>query len=265
MKKNDSSTMIIIGVIVVVLTLVLYFLVFKSSGDTSVVQWAMVNSHSQKHKEGRAITIDDKQLSSSEFSVSFWMYISDWSWNYGKYKHVLHIGNNSNIDESNIFCKLHPTINKLVVSTTVFSDSLRSGGVHLGTDDILGKTRNENISINVPTQKWVNVVVSVQDRYLDLYLNGELVVSKMLSGVLKNIPMKKVYLTKYGGFKGRIGRVKLSNRMIDGSSVFSTYRQELSGILMPMELNLMKKEDDSEKLDADEEELNNSDPVDDRI
>ena len=60
----------------------------------------------------------------------------------------------------------------------------------------------------------------------------------MLSGVIKNIPMKKVFLTKYGGFKGRIGRVKISNRMVDGSSIFATYRQELSGILMPMELNL---------------------------
>lgn len=258
MKKNNSTTMIIIGILVVILTLVLYFFVFRNSGDTAIVQWAMVNSHSQKHKEGRAKDISDKNLSSSEFSVSFWMYIADWSHNYGKYKHVLHLGNNSKIDDGNIVCKLHPTINKLVVSASVFSDSLRSSGVYL-RDDMSESQRNENVSVNVPTQKWVNVVISVQDRYLDLYLNGELVISKMLSGVIKNIPMKKVFLTKYGGFKGRIGRVKISNRMVDGSSIFSTYRQELSGIVMPLELNLLKKEDDAEKVDADEEdeELNN--------
>ena len=52
--------MIIIGVLVVILTLVLYFFVFRKSADTAIVQWAMVNSHSQRHKEGRAKDISDK-------------------------------------------------------------------------------------------------------------------------------------------------------------------------------------------------------------
>jgi hypothetical protein len=240
----QSTTMITIGIVVAVLTVALYFLIFKPSGDTSIVQWPMVNAHSQRHKEGRAIKIEDKQLTSSEFSMSFWMYIADWSWNYGKYKHVFHIGSNSDINEGNIMCRLHPTVNKLIVSANVYPDSLRSSGVYM-TSQINETQKNESINVNIPTQKWVNVVISAQDRYLDLYINGELVVSKMLSGVLKNIPMKKAYLVKYGGFKGRIGRVKISNRMVHAESIYSNYRQELSGILMPMELNLLKKDDDS--------------------
>ena len=236
--------MITIGIVVAVLTVVLYFLIFKQKGDTSIVQWAMVNAHSQRHREGRAIKVEDKDLTSSEFSVSFWMYIGDWSWNYGKYKHVFHIGSNSDINEGNIMCRLHPTINKLIVSANVYPDSLRSSGVYLSSQ-INEAQKNESINVNIPTQKWINVVISVQDRYLDLYLNGELVVSKMLSGVIKNLPMKKVYLTKYGGFKGRIGRVKISNRMVNAESIFSNYRQELSGILIPIELDLLRKEDDT--------------------
>ena len=240
----QSTTMITIGIVVAVLTVALYFLIFKPSGDTSIVQWPMVNAHSQRHKEGRAIKIEDKQLTSSEFSMSFWMYIADWSWNYGKYKHVFHIGSNSDINEGNIMCRLHPTVNKLIVSANVYPDSLRSSGVYM-TSQINETQKNESINVNIPTQKWVNVVISAQDRYLDLYINGELVVSKMLSGVIKNIQMKKAYLVKYGGFKGRIGRVKISNRMVHAESIYSNYRQELSGILMPMELNLLKKDDDS--------------------
>ena len=60
--------MIIIGILVVILTLVLYFFCIQKFIDTAIVQWAMVNSHSQKHKEGRAKDISDKNLSSSEFS-----------------------------------------------------------------------------------------------------------------------------------------------------------------------------------------------------
>ena len=253
---GQSSTMITIGIVVAVLTVALYFLIFKPSGDTSIVQWPMVNAHSQRHKEGRAIKIDDKKLTSSEFSMSFWMYISDWSWNYGKYKHVFHIGSNSDINEGNVTCRLHPTVNKLIVSANVYPDSLRSSGVYLASQ-IDEAQKNENITVNIPTQKWINVVVSAQDRYLDLYINGELIVSKMLSGVIKNIPMKKAYLTIYGGFKGRIGRVKISNRMVNAESIYSNYRQELSGILMPMELNLLDREDDSTEPPAD----NPSDPI----
>lgn len=246
----QGSTMVTIGIVVAVLAVVLYFLIFKPAGDTSILQWPMVNAHSQRHREGRAIKVDDKNLTSSEFSVSFWMYISDWSWNYGKYKHVLHFGSNSDINEGNIMCRLHPTVNKLIVSANVFPDSLRSSGVYLSTNE---SQKQESISVNVPTQKWTNVVISVQDRYLDLYLNGELIVSKMLSGVLKNIPMKKLYLCKYSGFKGRIGRLKVSNRMVNAESIYSNYRQELSGILMPLELNLLKKEDESLSQLEDEE------------
>lgn len=251
MSKN--SNMITIGIVVCVLTVVLYFLIFKPAGDTSIVQWPMVNAHSLKHKEGRAIKLEDKSLTSTEFSISLWMYIADWSWNYGKYKHVFHFGSNSDINEGNIMCRLHPTINKLIVSANVYPDQLRSSGVYMG-QQVNELQKHESVSLNIPTQKWINVVVSVQDRYLDLYLNGELVVSKMLSGVLKNIQMRKAYLCKYGGFKGRIGRIKISNRMVDASSIFKNYRQELSGILMPMELSLMKKEDDSLQQNEEEDE-----------
>ena len=255
---KQSSTIITIGIVVAVLTVALYFLVFKASGDTSIIQWPMVNAHSQRHKEGRAIKIDDKGLTSSEFSLSFWMYIGDWQWNYGKYKHVLHLGSNSDINEGTIVCRLHPTVNKLIVSANVWPDSLRSSGVYL-TNQMNESQKTESINVNIPTQKWINVVISAQDRYIDLYINGELVVSKMLSGVLKNITMRKAYLAKYGGFKGRIGRLKVSNRMVDASSIYTNYRQELSGILMPIELELLKKNDDAQTEPTEQDD--DSDPI----
>jgi len=242
--KKDSQQMIFIGLIIVILAVLLYYLVLKPPADTSIVHWALVDAHQTSlPREGRVIKIDDQDLSGSEFSISFWMYISDWSWNYGKYKHVMHLGTNTDINEGNITVRLHPTINKMIVSAHVYPDNLRTGGVFMA-NSVNEPERHESVGVNVPVQKWINVVISVQDRSLDVYTNGELIVSKMLSGVIKNVHMKKAFLTKFGGFKGKIGRVKISNRIVNAEKVFSNYRQELSGIMMPLEFKLSNGESD---------------------
>ena len=85
---------------------------------------------------------------------------------------------------------------------------------------VLNRERPERIVYeNLPIQKWINIVILLDNRYIDVWLNGELYHSRHL----ENIPNFKpesdtIYLTN-GGFSGYISRVyhyknKLSKKRI---------------------------------------------------
>jgi len=55
---------------------------------------------------------------------------------------------------------------------------------------------------NVPIQKWVNLLISVYGRSLDVYIDGKLVKTCLLPGIAKINNEANVYITPLGGFSG---------------------------------------------------------------
>lgn len=136
------------------------------------------------------------QTDGIEFSWSCWINITDLQYGYGKYKHIFHKGNDSvssnGIVEPNNAPGLyiHPTKNALVVIMNTFS------------------TINEEIIIsNIPLNKWVNVIISVDGNVLNVYINGNLVKIHQLSDVPKQ-NYGDVYVAMNGGFSGYISRLR---------------------------------------------------------
>lgn len=121
------------------------------------------------------------------WSISFWMYVDDWDYRYNEDKYVIRWDNSEMwlVRESNI----------LRIAVPLHNDSI-------DTLDIPG----------IDTQKWNHVCVVLENRYLDCWINGELRRSIHLS----NVPRVKVntalYITPYGGFRGKISSVKMYNR-----------------------------------------------------
>lgn len=134
-----------------------------------------------------------------EFTWSVWLFIEDYVYREGQYKHIFHKGNDGigpdGISRPNNAPGLYldKNTNKLIVFMNTFEDS------------------NESVTIeDVPIHKWVNVVVRVVQRQLDVYINGSLVKRHILSGVPKQ-NYGDVYVSMNGGFSGYTSDLRYFN------------------------------------------------------
>jgi hypothetical protein len=95
---------------------------------------------------------------------------------------------------------------------------------------------------NVPIQKWVNLIVSVYGRSMDLYINGKLVRTCLLPGVASVNNASNIYVTPMGGFDGSTSQFQYFPDSMNPqqawniytagysswSSMFSTYQLQVS-------------------------------------
>ena len=65
----------------------------------------------------------------------------------------------------------------------------------------------------IPLQKWVNVIVSVYNQIIDIYIDGQLASSCVLKG-FPNISTDDINITPNGGFSGKMSRVVFMNTAV---------------------------------------------------
>lgn len=101
----------------------------------------------------------------TKFSISMWIYIEDWSYEYGKYK-IIYSRKVTGDDSREIYTPviaLDKYENNLVFGMSVYDDSADN-------PDEPKLVRFNHTQI--PLQKWVNVVYNISDQFISLYLNG---------------------------------------------------------------------------------------------
>lgn len=76
----------------------------------------------------------------------------------------------------------------------------------ISTDPTVGTC----IAKMIPLQKWINIIVSVYNQVIDIYIDGQLSSSCVLKG-FPAISTEDVNVTPDGGFSGKISRVLFSN------------------------------------------------------
>ena len=130
-----------------------------------------------------AVTIprSDNATDGIEFTWSVWIYIDNMTTNEGRYKCVFYKGNDYtdnpdavagglglNFPNNAPGLYIAPNTNDLVVFMNTFN------------------VINEEITINdIPLNKWVNVIIRVQNTTMDVYVNGTITKSHQLHGVPK--------------------------------------------------------------------------------
>ena len=129
-----------------------------------------------------------------EFTWSVWIFIDDYTYRQGKYKHIFHKGNdqidtegpNAGLNSPNNApgLYLNKDTNDLVLMMNTFDDY---------TEKIIVK--------DIPIHKWVNVIVRVIQHQVDIYINGTLTKRHILNGVPKQ-NYGDVYVSMNGGFSG---------------------------------------------------------------
>ena len=143
--------------------------------------------------------------SDGAYGMQFWMYVKDWNTNFGKDKHILSRSDVTNSSIMNPSITLHPTENTMRVSVSVFPNGEGSSKIEPAPAGHSGSTDDVFVCEvpDIPLQSWVSVSLTVFSRNLDIYINGKLVKSCLLSGVPKKA-LGDIVMNKDGGFSGYV-------------------------------------------------------------
>ena len=146
-------------------------------------------------------------------AFSTWIYIKDFNYKFGEYKSILWKGNpgsGSNSKHSPSLW-LYPLTNSLKVVTS--------------TQDVGGV---ESCDIpNIPLMTWVHIVYVLNNRTVDIYINGKL----ERSCALRNLPVvddSPVYMTMGSpnpGFYGKVGKTQYFTKSLLPTDVMNLYQQ----------------------------------------
>ena len=142
------------------------------------------------------------------FTYSLWFYIADWNYKFGAWKALLVKGSGNSRAPGLWF---YPKTNSLHARINTYADP------------------NEGCDIkNIPLQKWVHLVYVLNNRTVDIYINGKLERSCVLRGVPK---MNNGDLTigqddgAGPGFYGQIAKLQYFSSALKPDDVLSIYSQ----------------------------------------
>jgi hypothetical protein len=224
---SPLSILIVIVVIVFVIMLLRYIFVdpytlqeIKNGKDASTI------SASSLATNGDA--------PSSNFAYSIWFYINDWNYRYGEPKVIYGRMSQASTDGTGSIsgisgvgpCPavvLGPVENNVAVSLACFAGSENAEG----GDSVL----HTCMVSNIPIQKWVNLVVSVYGRSMDLYIDGKLVRTCLLPGTAKVNNNADLYVTPKGGFDGWTARLQYYPNSLNPQEVWNIYSKGYSNAL----------------------------------
>jgi hypothetical protein len=196
-------------IIILVILLSLFILYYNNSGNNPV----LINKITSADK---SIQINNK-IKLSKFnngltwSIITWLYIDDWNYKYGRDKYILRWtdykknGFEMYFDKKNNSLKLSITTIPLMQKETLIFDG-------------------------IPLQKWINIIVILDNRSLDLFIDGELVKTKKLEYVPFYIN-NNLTLFPDGGFSGKVGYLQYMNNKIPqfGIQHFQLLRHKMVG------------------------------------
>ena len=181
-----DTSMIILGVALVVL---IYIIFFYAAG-TDNISARMDLAQSQTPIDSSKLTKPE----SAKYSYELWLYVYGTKENAGKNVYLFSregTGSTAEVPLKNIGLRLDGTVPSLTLDYARTSESVTTSASVIITD-------------NLPLQSWVHVIVSVDNSFIDIYMNGKLVKSVKDATIATpsldapiNFDISKTYLAKF--------------------------------------------------------------------
>jgi hypothetical protein len=164
---------------------------------------------------------------SLSYSYSVWIYMS--SWNTGTKKNVFR----RKLETASTF------------SPEVYLDSQDNQlkvGIQYSSTNASGTSSGTNITsvTNIPIQTWTNIIVSLNSRVLDVYVNGKLMKTSIIPGDPISYKTGDVELTPSTSFTGYTSRFIYSPNPMGPEDAWNTYKNGPSGNILMTFLNQYK-------------------------
>jgi hypothetical protein len=182
-----------------------------------------------------SLATNGSNIPSSNFAYSVWFYINDFNYRYGTPKVIYgRMGSPSTDGTGSISGVNGVDPCPLVVLGAVENNLQVSLGCFPGANQQPttpgGSTVVHTCGVaNVPVQKWVNLVVSVYGRSLDVYIDGKLVKTCLLPGVANVNNNSNIYVTPGGGFDGWTSKFQYYPNSLNPQEVYNIYVKGYGG------------------------------------
>lgn len=213
--------MVIIG-FVILFRLMISFItwIFSPSGKVVLVNGlqngSVSSTISQDPNNKSSITIlrSENEKDGIEFTWSVWLYLNGFE-DSSSYHHVFNKGNTSTSQPT-------PTGNFPGTTTPNNAPGLYINPNYDGFRVIMNSFNNpyqEVIEVtDLPMAKWINIVIRVQDKNCDIYVNGRLVKRRIMTEVVKQ-NYDNVHVSLNGGFSGYLSNLTYYNRSVSVTEI----------------------------------------------
>lgn len=174
-------------------------------------------------KQGNVLeTISAKSLpngnNSNNYTYSMWFYVSNWNTRLSEKKMILQRGGDSSGSSGNPSVYLTPFENNIEIE--------------LSTYQVSSNTPAQPFTCgiqNVPLQKWVNLLISLNGRSLDIYIDGKLVRTCVLPNPSKINNNDNIFITPGGGFEGWTSKIQYWPSPMNPQQAYDIYKQGFGG------------------------------------
>jgi len=226
-----SALSIVITIVVIVFILMLLRYIFT---DPYTLQ-NMQDGKTASTIKASSLATNGSSVPASNFAYSTWFYINNWNYRYGEAKVLFgRMGSPSTSGQGTIDGVNGIDPCPAVVLGAVENNIAVSLGCFPGADEQPttpgGTTVVHTCSVsNVPIQKWVNLIVSVYGRSMDIYIDGKLVRTCLLPGIASVDNSADIYVTPNGGFEGWTSKLQYYPNSINPQEAWNIYSQGYSG------------------------------------
>jgi hypothetical protein len=205
---------IILGIVIFII--VYYIYTWFTSGATVLL--------SSLRPGNSPLTLTPNTLPGSgntnNYTYSLWFYVNDWNYRFGEAKTILQRQDSTGMASPLI--TLGPMQNNLTTQVACYPNQRSKGAA---------QTFNCVVD-NIPIQRWVNVTISVNGRTMDTYMNGKLVRTCVLPGVVKTNGTAPINITPDGGFSGWTSNIRYYAYSINPQQAWNIYTDGYGGSIL---------------------------------
>ena len=187
----------------------------------------------------------------TNYTFNFWIFLKNVSENECKGSHssdniqIFEIYNSKN--KSTFVLELNQkdsSLNIKIINNVI--SKLKSKGDNIDVDidlmDSMSSTEINNNEIyhkvihNLPNQKWMNISLNIENKYIDVYVNGRLYNSFYCFHNIEIVPPGRLTFYNVTGMNGYISRFRYFNKTLNYKRVKSLYD---SGLRNPNQTNIL--------------------------
>jgi hypothetical protein len=242
----EPSRIVVMVVLAILLVLGLYYLWKWLYGDNDMQDMVIYSSsNSGLPAKDTAATVYsgvDKVpyiYGGGEYSISTWVYVTNWNINKGKNKPFLVLSNGASGTSSlmTVVMYLGQYTNKLGVRVSCESSTASLGDLTTASYSaiVAGQSPYTDSSSDfkkcdiesIDLQKWINITAVLTGRTIDIYIDGKLSRSCLLDGIFKVDSGEKPTIKLGGpdGFGGLIGMTRAANFAYSPDRVYAYYQE----------------------------------------
>lgn len=244
MDSVSGGSMVAKVVFVIVMLVALYYL-YQFLFSTQGLEGKIVIGNINPANPDKPVIVGPDSFPAifegGEYAINTWLYISDYSVNRGQNKHVISIGGSSFLTlliylgpyKSSLSVRVHTkTGNSYKVSSSTDSSAAEED---LSMESIKSKfgivqTESSLIDSNRPCdiasldlQKWIQVTVTLNNKTVDVYIDGKLARSCILPSFYKVDKSNMAFMACNGGFGGFISNTSCYNYALNPEQVWRLY------------------------------------------